>query len=90
MRRKHIPMRMCVGCRSSFPKKELIRVVRNPEGNVELDLTGKSPGRGVYLCPKEKCLENAVKQKQLERALATKISPQVLDNLKRVLHEQNI
>lgn len=83
-------MRMCVGCRSSLPKRELIRVVRNPEGDVELDLTGKRPGRGVYLCANEECLEKAVKQKQLERALSTHISPQVLASLKRILHEQNI
>ncbi len=83
-------MRTCVGCRSSLPKKELIRVVRDPDGKVELDLTGKRSGRGVYVCPNEECLDTAVKEKQLERALATKISPQLLMELKRVLHEQDI
>ncbi|HHU61866.1 MAG: YlxR family protein [Bacillota bacterium] len=90
MRKRHVPMRTCVGCRSSLPKKELIRVVRDPDGKVELDLTGKRSGRGVYVCPNEECLDTAVKEKQLERALATKISPQLLMELKRVLHEQDI
>jgi len=90
MRKRHVPMRTCVGCRSSLPKKELIRVVRDPDGKVELDLTGKRSGRGVYVCPNEECLDTAVKEKQLERALATKISPQLLMELKRVLYEQDI
>ncbi|HBG08665.1 MAG: RNase P modulator RnpM [Limnochordia bacterium] len=88
MRKKHVPMRTCVGCRTAAPKRELIRVVRSPEGEVTLDLVGKSPGRGVYIHPQERCLENAVKGRQIQRALETSIPEQLLENLKRVLHEQ--
>jgi predicted RNA-binding protein YlxR (DUF448 family) len=77
-----------VGCRTAAPKRELIRVVRSPEGEVTLDLVGKSPGRGVYIHPQERCLENAVKGRQIQRALETSIPEQLLENLKRVLHEQ--
>ncbi|HBG02662.1 MAG TPA: DUF448 domain-containing protein [Firmicutes bacterium] len=90
MRKKHIPMRTCVGCRQSKPKRDLIRVVRDPEGKVELDLTGKRSGRGVYICAEEECLEQAVKGRQLERSLETKIGEDVLADLKRVLHEQSL
>lgn len=89
MRKKHVPMRTCVGCRSSRPKRELIRVVREPEGKVELDLTGKRSGRGVYVCPDEVCLEKAVKGRQLDRALETTIGQEILSDLKKVLHEQS-
>lgn len=90
MRKKHIPMRTCVGCRLSQPKRDLIRVVRTPDGKVELDLTGKLSGRGVYVCPSEACLEKAVKGRQLERALETNIGQEVLADLKKVLHEQSL
>ena len=62
-------MRMCVGCREMKPKKELLRVVRSPDGQVLLDLTGKKSGRGAYVCRSEACLMRAIKQRQLERAL---------------------
>lgn len=90
MRKKHVPMRTCVGCRSSKPKRDLIRIVRDPDGAVGLDLTGKRSGRGVYICPSEECLEKAVRGKQLERSLETKISEDVFVELKRVLDEQSI
>lgn len=88
MRKKHIPMRTCVGCRTSAPKRELIRVVRSPAGEVALDLFGKSPGRGVYIHPDERCLESAVKGRQIQRALETAIPDELLAELKRVLNEQ--
>lgn len=90
MRQKHVPMRTCVGCRTSHPKRDLIRVVRDPSGQVHLDLTGKLSGRGAYLCPQEECLERAVKGRQLERALEITISKEILNDLKRVLNEQNV
>lgn len=85
MRKKHVPMRTCVGCRTTAPKRELIRVVRTPEGDVEMDLTGKRSGRGVYICANEQCLEKAVKARQLERGLKTTIDEQVVEGLKKVL-----
>ena len=69
---KKIPMRMCVGCREMKPKKELLRVVRSPQGEVSLDPTGKKAGRGAYVCYSPDCLHRALKQRQLDRALETK------------------
>ena len=75
------PMRMCVGCREMKEKPELLRVVRSPEGIVSIDHKGKAPGRGAYICKSEACLTRAVKQKQLERALETKIDDSVFERL---------
>ncbi|NMB02666.1 MAG: YlxR family protein [Firmicutes bacterium] len=88
MRKKHVPMRTCVGCRTAAPKRDLIRVVRSPEGEVNLDLTGKRPGRGVYICSREECLDQAIKTRQLERALQTTIDEQVVSALKKVLLDE--
>lgn len=86
---KKVPMRMCVGCREMKPKKELIRVVRPAEeGPPRLDPTGKASGRGAYLCPCVACLERAVKTKALERALETRIAPEVLEEIRHQLLAQ--
>ncbi len=66
---RKIPLRMCVGCREMKPKKELLRVVRSPEGEVSFDPTGKKAGRGAYVCSSAECLKKALKQRQLDRAL---------------------
>ena len=87
MKPKKIPMRMCVGCREMKPKKELIRVVRSPEGVVSMDPVGKKPGRGAYVCRSEACLKRAIKQKQLERQLETSLTEEVADALARALAE---
>ena len=81
MKPKKIPMRMCVGCREMKPKKELLRVVRSPEGEISFDLTGRKPGRGAYVCHSRECLLRAIKQKQLERAFSAPISDEVRDAL---------
>ena len=65
MKTKKIPMRMCVGCGEMKPKKELIRIVTNPEGNVSVDPTGKKAGRGAYICKSTECLKKAGKSKKL-------------------------
>ncbi len=81
---RKIPMRMCVGCRQRFNKKELIRIVRTPEGEVAMDSTGKLSGRGAYICKENsECLEKAIKSKALERHLETNISEQVYESLKK-------
>lgn len=88
---KKIPMRMCVACREMQPKKELVRVVRTPEGAVILDVTGRANGRGAYLCKKSACLEKAIKSRALERALETKIEPETYETLRSQFagyHEQ--
>ena len=84
-------MRMCVSCREMQPKKELVRVVRTPEGAVVLDTTGRANGRGAYLCKKSTCLEKAIKSRALERALETKIDAETYDTLRAQFaqyHEQ--
>ena len=78
-------MRMCVGCREMKPKKELIRVVRQPSGQVMLDRTGKAAGRGAYVCPESACLEKARKSKVLERTLEASIEPAVYEQLAKEL-----
>jgi len=77
MQQKRIPMRQCVGCREMKPKKELIRVVKSPEGAISLDFRGKAPGRGAYLCPDAACLKKAIKAKALERAFETAIPEEI-------------
>ncbi|MGM9553596.1 MAG: RNase P modulator RnpM [Faecousia sp.] len=78
---KKIPMRQCLGCREMRPKRELLRVVRSPEGAVTLDLRGKASGRGAYVCPNPECLKRAVKTKALSRAFETEIPQEVYDAL---------
>ncbi|MCL5958233.1 MAG: YlxR family protein [Chloroflexi bacterium] len=75
-RQKHIPQRTCVACRQEESKRELVRVVRTPEGAVKVDLTGKKSGRGAYLCRSKACWDLAFKKKALEHALKTEISPE--------------
>ena len=73
---------MCVGCQEMKSKKELLRVVRTPEGEIVLDLTGKKAGRGAYMCRSEQCLTKAFKEKRLERALKHRIGEDVYSALK--------
>ena len=73
-RRRHVPQRTCVACQTSRPKRELIRVVRTPEGAILVDETGKRNGRGAYLCAQRSCWETAVGHKHLERALEVAVS----------------
>ena len=80
---KKIPMRQCVGCREMKPKKELIRVVKSPEGNVSLDRSGKAPGRGAYVCPSRECLRRAIKSGALSRGFETPIPQEVYDQLEK-------
>lgn len=74
-------MRRCVGCNGQRPKRELVRVVRSPEGEVSIDLTGKKSGRGAYLCPSAACLAKARKAKRIERAFEVPIPDGVYDRL---------
>ncbi len=78
---KKIPMRQCVGCREMKPKKELVRVVKSPEGVISIDFRGKAPGRGAYVCPDSACLKKAVKSRALERVFETEIPQAVYDAL---------
>ena len=78
---KKIPLRQCHGCREMKPKRELIRVVRSPEGEISLDFHGKKPGRGAYLCPQPECLKRIRKSKALERSFSLPIPEDVYDGL---------
>ncbi|HBQ24803.1 MAG TPA: DUF448 domain-containing protein [Syntrophomonas sp.] len=82
-RTRKIPLRMCVGCREMKNKKELLRIVRTPEGNVEIDQSGKKSGRGAYICPQLDCLQQALKGKSLQKALEHDIPDEVIDKLKK-------
>ena len=85
MKEKKIPMRMCVGCREMKPKKELLRVVKSPEGQVSIDVTGRKPGRGAYVCKSAQCLEKAIRQRQLERAFECALSEETKESLNQTL-----
>ncbi len=97
MRQRKIPMRMCTGCGQMRPKKELVRIVKAPEKpgeegktpppQISLDLTGKSPGRGAYLCRSADCLRLARRARRLERAFSCKIPEEVYDALEGELTE---
>lgn len=81
MKVKKIPQRKCVGCNEMKDKKTLLRIVRSPEGEISLDLTGKKNGRGAYVCHCEACITKAVKEKRLERALEKPVSEEVYQKL---------
>ena len=80
---KKIPQRQCMGCRERTDKRNLIRVVRTPDGNVQLDFSGKLGGRGAYICPKAECLKKAQKAKSLERSLEVPIPEEVYERLSK-------
>lgn len=84
---KNIPMRQCLGCREMKPKRELIRAVRSPEGEISLDFKGKKPGRGAYVCPSMDCLLKVQKSKALQRAFGTEIPPEVFTLLAQQMKE---
>ena len=84
---KHTPLRQCLGCREMKPKTELVRVVRSPEGAVSVDLRGKAPGRGAYVCPSADCLKKALRSKALGRSLGVEIPPEVYDGLAAQMEE---
>lgn len=88
MQEKKLPQRQCAGCRTQRDKRELIRVVRDSEGVVSIDVTGRKNGRGAYICPKPECLEKAIKTKALERALSAAIAPETYDRLRKEINEQ--
>lgn len=87
MKPRKIPMRFCLGCQESKPKKELVRIVRSPEGEFSVDTTGKKPGRGAYICPSAECFEKARKSRALERSFKMKVDPEVYEALAAALPE---
>ena len=89
MQPKKIPMRKCVGCGEMFPKRELVRVVKSPDGSLSLDLTGKKSGRGAYVCPDPACLKKAIKSRALERAFSAAIPPEIYARLEEEMDAGN-
>jgi predicted RNA-binding protein YlxR (DUF448 family) len=84
---KKIPERKCMGCNEKKPKMQLVRVVRTPDNEVSLDLTGKVSGRGAYVCSNIKCLEKAIKSNRIERCLEIQIPDSVYDQMRKTLSE---
>ena len=84
MQRK-IPVRMCTGCRQKSPKKQLVRVVRSPDGDISIDPTGKKSGRGAYICRSVECLRRSQKTRALQRALECDIDPVIFEKLQEEL-----
>ena len=87
MQQKKIPQRQCMGCRERKEKREMIRVVRSPEGGVSLDFRGKAPGRGAYICPEMACLKKAIRSKALERSLEVPIPEEIYARLEKEMEE---
>jgi len=85
MKPRKIPQRMCIGCQQMHSKRELVRVVRTPEGDIGIDSTGKRSGRGAYVCPNIACLQLARKAKRLQRALEGPISDAIWDELEATI-----
>ena len=81
LKKRKIPMRMCVGCREMKPKMELTRVVKPQEGDCAIDFTGKAPGRGAYVCKSAECLKKAQKNRALERAFDVPIPAEIYEQL---------
>lgn len=84
-KKRKIPLRMCLGCQEMKPKKELIRVVKNQEGEISLDFKGKKPGRGAYICNSKACFDKARKGKKFERAFSQAISDDIFRQLEEEL-----
>ena len=83
---KKIPQRTCIGCNSKKDKKDLIRVVKNKDGVISVDLTGKKEGRGVYICKTEECLNKAIKNKKMSRAFEMEIDEKIYERLKEFIN----
>ena len=80
-KQRHIPERTCVGCGQKRPKGELVRVVRTPQGGLLVDITGKNPGRGAYLCRQSNCWTKGTQKGKLSRSLNLDVTTQDLDRL---------
>lgn len=86
---KKIPQRTCMGCNGKKDKKDLIRVVKSSDGQINIDKMGKMPGRGAYICDKKECLEKAMKTKRIERVFETKIDDEIYEKLRGVMIDES-
>ena len=87
MAERKIPLRKCIGCGEMKDKRTLVRIVRNKEGEISVDLKGKKPGRGAYICRDIACLDKAQKARRLERAFSAQIEPDIYGAMRRELGE---
>ena len=85
---KKLPQRTCIGCNTQKDKKDLIRIVKNKQGEISLDKTGRLPGRGAYICDNLECLEKLVKSKKLEKSFEMKIEETIYDELRKRIKEK--
>lgn len=88
MTNRKIPLRKCIGCNQMKDKRELVRIVKNKDGDISVDLTGKANGRGAYICKSEECLKKARKASRLERAFSSQISTDVYDKLQKEIKDE--
>ncbi|WP_407397517.1 RNase P modulator RnpM [Anaerovibrio sp.] len=82
---KKIPTRLCIGCQEQRPKKELVRIVRSPEGDFSVDLTGKKAGRGAYICNNKECFDKAIKEHRFDRSFKCTVDKNIFDELREQL-----
>lgn len=85
---RKIPQRTCLGCQTVKPKRDMIRIIRTPEGSLLVDPTGKKAGRGAYVCPSIECLERLKKGKKLEKALGVTPTPELYEEIQRLIDEK--
>lgn len=89
MKQKKVPMRRCTGCGEQKPKKELVRVVKTPDGEVLLDLTGKASGRGAYICNNAECLKKAGKSKRIDKTFEMTIPDEIYEQMEAKFREND-
>lgn len=89
MKAKKVPLRQCIACRAQKPKRELLRIVRDPQGVLSFDAKGKASGRGAYLCVSPACLQRAIKNKLFQRHLDTEPDPELLARLRDLLGDED-
>ena len=82
---KKLPQRTCMGCNEKKDKNQLIRIVKDKDGNISIDKTGKKEGRGAYICNDEKCLDKVIKSKRLQKVLEIDISQEIYESLRGVI-----
>ncbi len=88
LKQRKVPLRKCTGCQAMKSKKEMLRIVRDPEGHVSLDRTGKKSGRGAYICDQEECLEKAIQNKGIERSLGVPVSRELVETLREEFRQK--
>ncbi len=87
LKKKKIPLRKCIGCHEQRPKSEMVRIVHNKQGEINIDFTGKAHGRGAYICLSAECLQKAEKKRALNRAFSCEVHSDVFEKLHEVFKE---